>query len=97
MQHHLFTVYDDKSEAYLQPFFLQTIGQAIRAFTDCANDPNHQFGRHPADYTLFELGSFDDSNAGFALYDTPKNIGKALEFVSHNPHQNSLFETKEAN
>jgi hypothetical protein len=80
MKHTVFTVYDSKSEAYLQPFFLQTKGQAVRAFTDSVNDPQHQFCRHPEDYTLFELGEYDDFKGSFKIHKTPQVIGKALEF-----------------
>lgn len=62
MFHKVFTIYDSKSDAYLQPFFLHTTGQAVRAISDCVNDPKHQFAKHPADYTLFEIGTFDDSS-----------------------------------
>ncbi len=81
MLHKLYSVHDVKSEAYLQPFFLQTKGQAIRSFTDCVNDPKHQFGAHPEDYTLFELGEYDDPSAAFHLHETPHVIGKAIEFI----------------
>lgn len=76
----IFTVYDSKAEAYLPPFYLSTKGQAIRAFTDTANDPNHTFYKHPEDYTLFLLGQFEDGNASFHLQKTPIAMGKAIEF-----------------
>lgn len=74
----VFTVYDEKSQAYLQPFFLDTVGQATRAMTDCCNDPNHAFCRHTADYTLFQLGEYDDSKGVFS--GKKKLIGSLLEF-----------------
>lgn len=74
----VFTVYDEKSEAYLQPFFLDTVGQAIRAITDCVNDVDHNFCRHSSDFSLFLLGEFNDSDASF----TPdkKCLGSLVEF-----------------
>lgn len=80
MQLQIFTVYDSKAEAYMAPFYMNTKGQAIRAFTDSANDPNHQFYKHPEDYTLFLLGQYQDENASFHLQKTPLPIGKAIEF-----------------
>lgn len=74
----VFSVYDEKSEAYLQPFYLDTVGQAIRAITDCVNDNNHAFCRHTADYTLFQLGEFDDSCGSFT--DNRKSLGSLVEF-----------------
>ena len=59
----IYTVYDEKAEAYLQPFYFEKLGQAKRAVADLVNDPDHQFGKHPSDFTLFFIGDFDDSNA----------------------------------
>ena len=74
-----FTVYDSKAEAYLQPFFMQSKGQAIRAFQDLANDETHQFGKYPADFTLFEIGEYDDATALIKNHDHKINLGIALE------------------
>lgn len=78
----IFTIYDAKTEAFLQPFFSQAKGSAIRAFTDSVNDKTgeSQFASHPEDYTLFHLGSFDDSTATFDLLKTPVSLGLAIEF-----------------
>jgi hypothetical protein len=56
----IFSIYDEKAGAYLQPFFLDTVGQAERALLDCLADSNHNFSRHTADFTLFLLGEFDE-------------------------------------
>lgn len=59
MKLELFSIYDTKAEAYMTPFYLANKNMAIRVFSDCCNDPNHQFGRHPEDYILFSLGEFN--------------------------------------
>lgn len=82
MQHEVFTVYDQKAEAYLPPFYFTTIGQALRAFADTVNDPTHAFFKHPEDYTLFHLGYYDDGNAKFDPLVTPSSMGTALEHLS---------------
>ena len=76
----VYTVHDIKAEAYITPFFLPTDAVAERTFTDCANDRNHQFGKNPADYTLFKVGEFDTQTGVFSIYETPTPIGKALDF-----------------
>ena len=76
----VFTVYDNKAEAYLQPFFMRTKGEAIRAFADSVNDPNHMFNRHPEDFTLFELGEFDSAKALFSCGLAPASLGTAIEW-----------------
>lgn len=80
MKHKIFTVYDSKVQAYMLPFYQQTKGAAIRAFKDTCNDSTHPFYKHPEDYTLFELGEFDDGKAKFELYKTPISLGVAHEY-----------------
>lgn len=80
MKHKIFAVYDDKVEAFLQPFFLPTVGAAMRAMMDCVNDRGHAFHAHAEDYALYQLGEFDDSNAVFALDSPPKSLGLLIEF-----------------
>lgn len=76
----VFTVYDSKAEAYLPPFYMATVGSATRAFTDSANDPNHSFHKHPADYTLFLLGEYDEQKGTFDTSGPRTAIGTALEY-----------------
>lgn len=80
----LYSIYDAKAEAYLAPFSFTHDGQAVRTFTDTIQEPTHQFSKHPEDYTLFSLGTFDDSNAEIATT-TPKSLGNGLQFVTSEP------------
>lgn len=80
MIYDVFTVYDEKAEAFLPPFILPKIAQAKRVFADCVNSDSHQFGANPADYTLFRLGSWDDSNALYLLDRAKQSLGNGVEF-----------------
>ena len=80
MNQRMFTVYDHKASAYLLPFFSQTKGTAIRSFTESCNDPQSTFFKYPEDFTLFELGEYDDSTAELFIHPSPEPIGKAIEF-----------------
>lgn len=77
----VFSIYDSKVEAFMRPFFEQTRGSAIRSVTEAVNDKSTSFSKYPADFTLFELGSFDDSNGQFTLLPTPVSCGLLIEFV----------------
>jgi hypothetical protein len=77
----VFAIYDQAAKAYMSPFSFQSPGQAIRAFTDLANDQNTNVGKHPEDYSLFQIGSFDDEK-GLLKDMKHVNLGKAIEFVS---------------
>jgi len=61
MQTNAYSIRDVKADVFHAPFFLPTDGAATRAFSDVANDINTQIGRHPADFTLYHIGSFDDA------------------------------------
>lgn len=80
----VFTVHDQKAGAYLPPFYFTTKGQALRAFGDSVNDPQHSFAIHPEDYTLFDLGTYDDATATFNSNVTPISLGTALEHQTQN-------------
>lgn len=79
--HKCYTVHDVKAETFLPPFFVPSKGLAIRAFEDCINSKDHHFGKHPADYTLFEIGSFDTDTGEFSP-DIMKSIGNGVEFLN---------------
>lgn len=80
-----FSVYDTKVQAYARPFFMQTTGAAIRSWIDICNDDKAEFTKHPEDYTLFEIGEFDDANGQLSKLSTPVSLGTALEHRRPNP------------
>lgn len=67
----IYTIYDHKAAAYMEPFFLPTDGMATRAFTDAVSDENHNFGRHPEDYAIFRLGTWDKDTGEINLLSVP--------------------------
>lgn len=77
----IFSVYDSKAAAYLQPIFCVNAAVAIRSFEHAVNSEGHDFSRFSADYTLFELGSFDPQLGQFELHQMPHNLGTASSFL----------------
>lgn len=77
----VFAVYDCKAEAYLQPFFSRNAGTAVRDFASAANAEEHQFHRFAGDYTLFEIGEFDEQSGRLSASDVNINLGTALQFI----------------
>jgi len=81
--------------AYLPPFILPRTEMAERTFGDCINSDSHQFGEHPDDYTLFDLGTFDDETAQYDLK-TPQSLGNGVDFIRNPPPtENSDAEAKD--
>lgn len=61
------SIFDSATQAYSRPVFVQSSGVAIRSFTDEVNrnEPNNEMIRHPGDFSLFLLGTFDDATGVF--------------------------------
>lgn len=74
----IFSVYDSKAEAYLPPFYAHNAAVARRTMEQAVTDPNHNFRRYAEDYTLFEVGQFDDSTGNFIDLQPKKSLGNAL-------------------
>lgn len=79
----VYAVFDAAVSAYMQPFFMQAHGQAIRGFVDLARDKNTNIANHPADFTLCQLGTYDEYTGKFTnLEPSPFPLGTALELSS---------------
>lgn len=79
MKKNIYTIYDEKAQAWLQPFFLGTDMEATRAMQDCLSDPDHNFSRHPSDYSLFNTGTFDNATGRLEI-GTRISLGSLVEF-----------------
>mgnify|MGYP000518399210 CR=1 FL=1 len=76
------SIYDKAVGAYMRPFFMQSEGQALRAFMDDLLSPDSVIAKHPEDYALFVVGKFFD-NTGEVMPCEPRCIGRAHELVAN--------------
>ena len=80
----IYSIHDSKAAAYLPPFYLHNKNMAIRSFSDAVQEENSAFYRHPEDYSLWELGEFDD-NTGEIIYYTPHHaLGTGVDYINQN-------------
>lgn len=49
---------DTKAEAYMNPFYMRSEGEAIRAFGDAIAKGDSPLSAHPEDFVLVKLGTF---------------------------------------
>jgi hypothetical protein len=85
MNFNIFSIYDQKAKAYLPPFILPNEAMAVRTFSDCVNSKEHQFGAHPEDYTLFNIGDFDDSQGSIKQKTPHLVVATGLELLDEEP------------
>jgi hypothetical protein len=79
----VFSVYDAAVGAFMSPFYARAKGEALRMFTDLANDASTNVGKHPADFVLMEVGEFDDRSGAFGLPVSPVRVIGALDCVNN--------------
>lgn len=80
MKWFIFAVRDRMTVSFMTPFFVRHKGEAERQFKDAINDPKTAIARHPEDYDLFELGSFDDG-AGLFEVRVPEQVSVGKNVV----------------
>lgn len=70
MKYLIFGVFDSAIQSYGRPIFAHTNGQASRSFTDEVNRAadDNQYFKHPEDFELHLLGSFDDANGALESF-----------------------------
>lgn len=81
MKHKMFSVHDRKAGAFLPPFMFHARGMAERVFSDCVNNREHAFGKHPEDYTLFLIGEYDDLTGELIKESAPVSLGNGVTFL----------------
>lgn len=79
MKMNIYSVYDKKAEAFMQPFYSTADGSAARSFMSAVADDKHQFCQYPEDYIMFRLGVFDDQTALLEMEESPRQITTGLD------------------
>ncbi len=74
----LFTVQDLASETFLKPFSMKTDRDAKDGFAHVINEPETPYNKHPEDYILMSIGSFDERTGILSVSDK-KTIARAIE------------------
>lgn len=87
MKRDVCSVYDRASQLFGQPIFVPSTGVAIRSFSDevARKGDDNPIAKHPEDYELFHLGTFDDERGTFeALSDVtgPVRLVRARDLVA---------------
>lgn len=87
---YVFSIYDSAAGYYKEPFCCNNKGIALREFADACNNPQTFLGKHPADYTLFLIGTFNDDTGVFEQMNTHLSLGKAIEFIKPNVSRDNI-------
>lgn len=77
----IYTIFDSAAGLYMRPFYGPSDEAARRSFKDIATDKEHEVGQHPEDYSLFRIGTYEDTDAKIVILDR-ECISTALEMVA---------------
>lgn len=80
MQLTICAVFDSAANAFMRPIFTQHVGQAVRSFSDEVNRPatDNVMFQHPEDFSLHELGTFDEATGTVAAHD-PRQVARGQD------------------
>ena len=84
MKTFLYSVFDTKSGVYDRPFVFRTDEEAKRGFGDICNDENHPIGKHPEDFYICRVGTWDDNKGLLIPEEAPETIMTGLDALSMN-------------
>lgn len=76
-----YTLHDVKAVSYSPPFFCANDAIAKRMLADLVSDKNTMPGRHPSDFKLYAVGTFDEGNAVITPFDVAMHIVDAISLV----------------
>lgn len=78
----MYSAYDKKVGAFMQPQFFRSRGEALRAFMDACLAKDGMFMAHPEDFGFAYMGTFDDSSGALVAPDAgPEFVMTALDAV----------------
>ncbi len=81
MRVNIYSIFDTATAVYSPPFYQKSDGEALRTFQDIAKNPETDIGKHPEDYSMFRLGTFDNNKAKYHIEDK-ECLCTALEILA---------------
>lgn len=92
MEMFAYSIYDNKALTYSAPMYHPADGAAVRMLADLVNSADNQVGRHPKDFSLFKVGSFETNTGVFSPYYPLVHVADASAHISHSPGRPFLFD-----
>lgn len=80
------SIRDNAVAAFNRPFFVQHVGMAVRSFKDEVNSAESPMAKHPEDFLLFELGTFDEETGKMQNLEAPRQVMRAID-VKERPNE----------
>jgi len=71
----VYCLYDDKARHFGSPVVDVSLGALVRGLNDLVAAGDSLIAKHPKDFVVYEMGSFDDLNGVFEIRTPALRIG----------------------
>ena len=88
--HRIISIRDGKAGIFMKPSVGLHLGAILRDWEQVVNAPESLFGKFPEDFTLCELGTFDDETGEVLPHKNPIQHSTAREVQKTSPAQGTL-------
>lgn len=75
-----YSIFDAKVHTWSRPFFELTAGAAVRTVSQVLRDPGSMLSAHPADFSLWFCGEFDE-DTGQLVPVAPVSMGPVTQWL----------------
>lgn len=82
MKLQVFSIFDEKAQAFNRPMFMTHKGEALRAFADIVSNKETLIAKHPEDYKLYCLGTLDDTSGKIESLAQPEFMLNATDYTA---------------
>ena len=73
----IYAIYDNKADTWMDPFYALNDATAKRTFADATNDERSMFNKHPTDFEMFHIGTWNDQKGTIKENETKQAMGMA--------------------
>lgn len=81
----LFSLFDRKTKIFHPPIYCHNTGHALRVYQSALkNGQSNMISEYPEDFTIYQVGSFDDNNGQITGVEQPEFICQ-LEDLTERP------------
>lgn len=78
----IFAVYDEKAKIFGTPQFMLTEAVAVRTITDLVQDQQSMLAKHPKDYSLYQVGTYDEISGMITPEERPSLVIRCNSLVA---------------
>lgn len=90
MEQQVYAIFDVKAGEYSRPVFYSNDAQAIREWGDVCQEKTTVFNKHPGDFIMHCLGTFDTRSGHLEALKQPRHVASASDFVMEAKESGSI-------